>query len=153
MKKINWRFYAPGDEAAVKAMHLQMEAKVGTPLDLPDMLDLPVLVSLVGETDGVITHGVFLELEAEVCAIGSNPLPPEQLREAEAYLLAVLDRRILEFMRLVKPMVRKVPALRRVLEGMGFTREDSSLMTQFYRWTADGGPAEVETKDSGESKS
>jgi hypothetical protein len=138
-----------------------MEEKVGTKLDLPDLLSEPVLVALVGETDGVVTHGLFAEAEIEVCAIGSNPLPPSQMRDAEAYILSVCDRFKIRMVRAFVPTSlvpnensRKPGALERILKNMGFTRESESLVTQFYRWVkpAGGRPAGSGTEASGEAK-
>lgn len=151
---ISWRLYEPRDEQAVKTLHARLETKVGRKLDLPDLMKEPVLAALVGETNGVVTHGIFLEAEAEVCVIGDNVLSPKSAREAETYLLSVLERFKIRIVRafvpteMVEPKDKKKPALLRVLEGMGFRREESSLVSQFYRWvSADGCPAEVQDRE------
>ena len=71
-----WRDYEDTDYEAVCLLHAQMEDKVGRQLDLPNPGERPVLICVVGETDGVITHAVFAEAEVEICAVGPNPLSP-----------------------------------------------------------------------------
>src|SRR5579871_4268659 len=70
-----WRVYTPADKPETDALHARMEARLGRDLDLPQLDERPVLISLVYEDKGVITHAVFLEAEAEVCAMGECSLP------------------------------------------------------------------------------
>lgn len=156
---IQWRLYEPKDSEAVLELHAQLEERVGRKLPLPNLMSDPVLVALVGEIDGKVTHGVFLELEAEVCAIGPNAMAPSEMPEAVAYLESVLDRFKIRIVRAFVPrqmvatrntavrgrIINKKPALKRLLEKLGFVQEDDSRISQFYRWIqpADGDPAEA----------
>lgn len=137
---IKWRDYEPRDEAAVKALHAEMEAKIGRKLDLPDLDKQPVLVCQVGETNGVVTHGVFAEAEVEVCAIGINPLSAKEMKPAIKRLTEVAQGYNLHIARCYVPVQLLEPnkrgrksAISRMLGKIGFTEETGELK-QFFKW-------------------
>lgn len=141
MTKIQWRLAEPRDEAALRELHAEMERRLGAKLDLPNLFEEPVVACIVGETNGIVTHGVFGEAEVEICAIGVNPLAPREALEAETYLLSLLDRFRIRMVRAFVPTPflkrrkrgRKAP-VERLLVAMGFRREQTRFVTQFYRW-------------------
>ena len=132
-------------------LHNEMENKIGHKLDLPNLLAEPVMVALVGETEGKISHGLFVEAVGDLCAIGSSPLSARQIRTgpveiggrkfdtAEQALLGVMSGYRLRQVRSFVPSValekkddRNSP-IQRTLERMGMMEDDSSLKV-FYRW-------------------
>lgn len=143
MSRVSWRWYDHGhDEQAVKELHSQMEDRIGRKMDLPELDRRPVIATVIGETNGRITHGVFAEVEAEICAIGPNVLPAKEARGAENLLLPVLNYYDLRIARSFVPAAMLTPgrngrpaAMARMLEGMNFTQENES-MKQFFRWLA-----------------
>lgn len=137
--RIQWADYQPTDRDAVLALHAEMEGKVGCKLDLPDLDKQPVLVCQVGRTNGVITHGVFIEAEVEACIIGPNPLPARELMAPMARLTDVARCYNLRVARCYVPAVmlerknkRRSP-LERTLRKIGFTREKRTF-AQFFKW-------------------
>lgn len=120
-------------------LHKQMEERVGRTMDLPELDQRPVIATAVREVNGKITHGIFVEVEAEACAIGSNPLPAFEAKQAENLLLPVLKYYDIRIVRSFVPSQmlaagkrgRKAP-IGRLLESMQFTEDQN--MTQFFRW-------------------
>ena len=66
---MGWRTYEAADKCAVDALHIEMQARLGQTFELPDLSKRPILVSLVYEKDGVITHAAALEAEAELMVL------------------------------------------------------------------------------------
>lgn len=136
--EIKWRFYEARDEAAVLVLHAQMEKRIGCELDLPPLDQRPVIATVVGETNGVVTHGLFLEAEVEVCAIGANPLPAKEIRGAVELLMPILEHYKIRIARAFVPtsMVEgkrgRRGAVGRILDKMGFTQEENAF--QFFKW-------------------
>lgn len=115
-----------------------MEKRVGQALDLPNLDQRPVIATVVGETDGVVTHGLFLEAEVEVCAIGANPLPAKELKGAVDLLMPVLRHYQIRIARAFVPTALiegkrgRLGAVGRILDKMGFTKETNAM--QFFKW-------------------
>lgn len=139
---ITWRKYvAETDLLDVVRLHGEMEAKLGSHVDLPTPDQRPVLITIVGETDGKITHGIFLEATVECCAIGTQVLPAKDLMNAiEQHLLPTARMYKIRMARAWVPKVmidgkineRKKP-LERILERCGFELENG-LFACFTRW-------------------
>jgi hypothetical protein len=142
-----WRWYNPsrypGDREAVIALHQRMELRVGRPIDLPELSEEPVIAAVVNEVDGQIKHCIFLEAEVEACAVGEEPLPAELVRQAiDEYLMPQVQAYKIRIVRAFVPAMLiagkradRLGAVPRLLQKLGFTREDSS-MVQFFRWLA-----------------
>lgn len=143
LKHIEWRWFnRDTDMEAVTALHGQMEKRLGRNMDLPELDRRPVIASVVGETNGLITHGVFAEVEAEICAIGPNILPASEARGAEHLLLPALRYYDLRIARCYVPSAMltagkrgRPAAMARMLKGMNFTQENET-MKQWFRWLA-----------------
>lgn len=133
---------AARDEVAARRLHADLEAMAGRKLDRPDLLGKPVLITVLGETDGVVTHGFYLEAEIEACAMGAAPLASRELAAViNLFLLPVAQQYGIRIARCFVPSAliegprlgeRKRP-LHRLLERMGFTLEQGKV-SQFYRW-------------------
>jgi len=141
-REFKWRFYDhKRDREAVLRLHHQMEERVGRKLDLPDLgKGRPVIATVVRECNGELTHGMFLEVEAEACVIGGKPLPRTEAKRAEELLLPVLkfyDIRIVRSFipsKLLVPNQEGRPApIGRLAKAMQFT-DDSENMRHFFRW-------------------
>lgn len=116
-----------------------MEERLGRKMDLPELSERPVIATAVREIDGKITHGIFLEVEAEACAIGPNPLPAFEAKQAKNLLLPVLKYYDIRIVRSFVPSKMLVPrsrgrkaAIGKLLDAMDFTEDQN--MTQFFRW-------------------
>lgn len=140
MTPIEWTDYHPSDHAAVEELHREMEAKVGRKMDLPDLDSRPILIAMVGRTNGKITHCLFAEAEMEVCAAGTHPLAPEQIAPAVQRITEVgrfygirIVRCYVPAVMLESPRKGRKPAIERMLRRIGFTKEKKS-MTQFFKW-------------------
>lgn len=138
---MSWRLYLPDDKAAVDALHVQLNARLGIEVDIPQLDERPVLISLVYEQKGVITNFVFLEAEAEIQAGGECSLPREEWDKAAKILQEVLDAYRLRIVRACVPQKAlerkqsgKPSAIERILKHFGFVREQSDEMAQFYLW-------------------
>lgn len=139
---IRWRLYNPStDLLAMAELHAEMEKKLGRSLELPTLDEKPVLCTVVGETDGKITHGLFIEATIECCAIGTTVLPAKELDKAiDDYLLPVAQFYKIRMARAWVPtamlggklMDRKKP-IQRTLERCGFELENG-IFSCFSRW-------------------
>lgn len=135
--------YEASDAEAVVRLHLEQEARLGREFDLPNLLSEPVLAAVVGETDGVITHCVFLEAEVEACALANAPLPTHELDGALELLTPVVQKYNIGMVRAFVPRGlvkvgqrgRKAP-ITRILEHAGFTQDNDSLVQFFRRMSA-----------------
>jgi len=135
---IRWRLYDPKtDLEAVCVLHLEMERRVGRTLPLPDLMEEPILATIVAERDGKIIYALFLE--AEMCAIGNEVVPYEDFIEGEAYLVNLCHRLRIRMARAFVPKTllnapeEKPSAIQRTLEAARFTRDNDSL-AMFYRF-------------------
>lgn len=139
MSESKWRWFEEKDREAVAAIHAQMENRIGRKLDLPDLLEEPVIVAVVCETDGVITDAIFAEAEAEICAASSTILSPEKLQGAIDLMTPVLKGYRLQIARafvpthLLQKRKARPAAIERLLNAIGFTKENESV-TQFFKW-------------------
>lgn len=139
MSEMKWRFYEERDKEAVETIHAQMENRVGRKLDLPDLFEEPVIVAVVLEIDGVVTDCIFAEAEAEVCATSSTVLSPEKLQGAIDLMMPVLKGYRLQIARAFVPTrlltqrKNRPAAIERLLNAIGFTKENESV-TQFFKW-------------------
>lgn len=137
---MSWRLYTKLDEAAVARLHAAMIQRVGEKFELPTLNERPVLITLVHEVAGVITHAVFLEAQAEICAMGDDSLSRRDWKDAALKLAELCKVYDLKFVRAFVPNVaieRKKPekpaAIERLLYHFGFVREDLSRITPFTR--------------------
>lgn len=135
-----WRLYTKADEAAVAALHAAMVERVGEKFELPTLLERPVLITLVYEAAGKITHAVFLEAQAELCAMGDDSLSRRDWKDAALQLAELCKVYDLKFVRAFVPNVaierkksEKPAAIERLLHHFGFVREDLSRITPFTR--------------------
>lgn len=139
-----WRYYDPekypGDVQAVADLHREQELRLGQKMDQPDIGVAPVIVSVVREVEGRVTHCIFLEAEAEACALGSEPLTSEEAQEAvRDFLLPVAKKYKLRIVRsfmpegLVSGKQGRLGPVARLLGKLGFTREDGHVV-QFFKW-------------------
>jgi hypothetical protein len=136
-----WRLYTAADRQQVEALHLQMHERLGCSLDLPSLDERPVLISLVYEDHGMVTHAVFLEAEAEVCAVGKAPLARKEWEEAAKQLIEVCKVYDLRLVRAFVPQAamnrklgRRRSPIERILRFFGFDQETPDELTQFVRW-------------------
>lgn len=157
-----WRLYTKDDAAAVNALHAALVERVGENFELPALDERPVLIGLVREDAGTITHAIFLEAQAELCAIGESAIPQNEWNDAERQLVEVcklydlhfvrafipaaaldvkepkrrLIRRLVErlfnYLRLKRRPKRQSP-IERLLHHFGFVREDLRRITPFTR--------------------
>lgn len=140
--RVQWRWFERARDAeAVAQLHAQMEQRIGTKLDLPVLDERPIIATVVGETDGVVSHCIFLEAEVEVCSASPNVLTAKDAQGAVEMLMPVLDMYRIRIARAFIPSLmleakgkRKSP-LARTMDKLGFTRENASV-SQFFRWLA-----------------
>jgi hypothetical protein len=137
---MGWRLYTKRDEAAVAALHAAMVERVGDKFELPTLDERPVLITLVNEVDGLITHAVFLEAQAELCAMGDGSLSKRDWKDAALKLAELCKVYDLKFVRAFVPNLAlaranstKPAAIERLLYYFGFVREDLSRITPFTR--------------------
>jgi hypothetical protein len=71
---IHWRLYEKRDREALLALHVEQEAALGQFMDLPDLLDTPVLVPMVGERDGEAKGFFYLEAVPECVFVSRDPV-------------------------------------------------------------------------------
>lgn len=140
-----WRLYTKRDEAAVAALHAAMIERVGEKFELPTLDERPVLITLVYEVEAdgngkKITHAVFLEAQAELCAMGDDSLSKQDWKDAALKLAELCKVYDLKFVRAFVPNVaierkkaEKPAAIERLLQHFGFVREDLSRITPFTR--------------------
>lgn len=134
---IVWRIYEPRDAEDVARLKSELEAKVG-PFDLPALDARPILIGIVGETDGKVTHAIALEAEAEILLIGADPFPPKQMAPAEKMMQDVLEKYRIKLTRAFIPAIalestnKRGSPVERILKHFGFRREG---LTPFTRGT------------------
>jgi hypothetical protein len=140
-----WRLYRKEDQAAVELLHEAMIKRVGEKFELPALDERPVLISLVHEKAGAITHAIFLEAQAELCAMGDSALGKEDWKDAALQLAELCKVYDLHFVRAFVPTVavepphrkpdakRRRAPIERLLHHFGFVREDLSRITPFTR--------------------
>lgn len=139
---IKWRWLEERDSATVATLHAAMERRIGKKLQLPNLMERPIIAAIIGETDGAVTHCLYLEAEAEVCAASPEPLSAKQMAGAMELLMPTLQHYKIQIVRAYVPEVvlsgkrGRKGAVVRLLEAMGFTRENNSV-AQFYRWIKD----------------
>lgn len=154
-----WRWYNPtkypGDVEAVAALHRAMELRLGRKMDLPDLSREPIFAAVVREADGVVTHCLFLEAEAEACALGEEPLTARDAQQAvNEFLLPAANKYGLRIVRAFVPAKlllgkkQRPGPVPRLLNKLGFTKEDYS-MVQFFRWLV---PATQTESESGKER-
>ena len=129
---MGWRTYEAADKCAVDALHIEMQARLGQTFELPDLSKRPILVSLVYEKDGVITHAAALEAEAELMVLGNGPLPTNDFKEADRVLTGV--RAFVPNSALQSKRQNKLAPVARILKRFGFRRESPDAITSFTRW-------------------
>ena len=138
---MGWRTYEAADKCAVDALHIEMQARLGQTFELPDLSKRPILVSLVYEKDGVITHAAALEAEAELMVLGNGPLPTNDFKEADRVLTGVCSAYRIRMVRALVPnsalqskRQNKLAPVARILKRFGFRRESPDAITSFTRW-------------------
>lgn len=142
-RHVAWRLAVPEDQLALDAMHKELEHKVGRRMDRPDLFMEPVLVCVVGEVEGKIVQGFYLEAEAESCACGISVLTSKEMADGVAMLEAVARTYKIRLVRCFvpqqlvpeNPLASRPSAIQRVLEKFGFVRERPGYQ-QFFRWLA-----------------
>lgn len=140
MNNIVWRPYEKRDADRVRALHSQMEQKIGRSLDLPDLMERPVISAAVGETNGIVTHCLFAEAEAELCAASPAVLSPKDMQGAIDILLPNLLYYKIRIARSFVPseMMQqgkrgRKSAIARIMDRLGFTKENQTV-AQFFKW-------------------
>lgn len=136
---MSWRPYTDADKPSVDALHIQMETRLGRTLDMPDLGKRPMLIGMVYDNDGVVTHAVALEAEAEVMALGETPLASKEWDYAATVLTQVCCAYRIRIVRSFIPseclgVSPKLSPIERMLKHFGFVREDHSKMVQFSKW-------------------
>jgi hypothetical protein len=148
MSKVKWRLAVPEDQPALDAMHKELEKKLGKKMDRPDPFMEPVLMAVVGELNGVIVQGFYLEAVGEACAMAPHVLAVKELQAgvdmleacARSYQLRLIRCFVPDFMVPQKSDRReweekpyRPSALERMLTRIGFVREKPGYQ-QFFRW-------------------
>lgn len=148
MRHVKWRLAVPEDQPALNAMHQELERKIGFRMDQPDMFTEPVLIAVVGEVEGVIVQGLYLEATAESCVMAPHVLAAKEMADGVAMLEACARNYKIRLVRCFVPecLVPKKSdrrdweekpyrpaALERLLLKLGFTREKQGYQ-QFFRW-------------------
>lgn len=130
------------DVPALDAMHAEMEKKIGHRLDRPDLFTEPVICAVVGEVNGVIVQGLYLEALAESCACGPSVLAVKEMLDGVAMLEAVARSYKIRLIRCFVPAQLAAPdlfgrpsAIERLLKKLHFVREGPGYQ-QFFRWLA-----------------
>lgn len=122
---MHFRLYEDKDVAGVVECHLEQEKRLGKRMDLPDLLDKPVLVAHVVESsEGKIKGAAYVEAIAEVCLIGTDPAITAITAQHAVEMIEGLKRRGLRICRLLVP--KWMPAKQRAilkaeLKQIGFT--------------------------------
>lgn len=138
----NWDLYRAEDADAVRALHAAQEKRIGRKMDLPDLMEKPVLLALVRRTEGRVSHVIYLEAEVEVCALGETPVPESDWDKVSDVIQVFLVRRGIRIARAfvpeafleVKRGAKSRPSpLAKVLERVGLTRDKGPLVP-FFRW-------------------
>jgi hypothetical protein len=147
-RHVKWRLAVAEDQPALDDMHQRMQKKLGKRMDRPDLFTEPVLITVVGEVNGVIVQGFFLEAVGEACAMAPHVLAVKELQEgvdmleacARSYQLRLIRSFVPAFMVPQKSDRReweekpyRPSALERMLTKIGFTREKPGYQ-QFFRW-------------------
>lgn len=132
-----WRWMEEKDVDSVKALHGEMEARLGRKLDLPNLLERPVVASLVKEVDGRIVSMVFMEAELELCTATSTALSREDVARVDELFLPVAQMYGIRMVRAFVPkeLLQDGPRFRRTMKAAKFT-EDTDAMAPFFRWVA-----------------
>jgi len=141
MERVKWDWYRDEDKGERLALHAALEQRVGRKFDCPDLMERPVLAAVVGRVGGKIEHVIFVEAEAEVQSGSPNVLTAADLAEPIAMLVPVLQSYKIRMTRAFVPTAMlkhgehgRKAAIERTLNKIGFTKEKSSLLRQFYRW-------------------
>jgi hypothetical protein len=136
---VAWRLYTKADQPAVAALHRRMSERVGEKFELTPLDERPVLIGLVYEDKGAITHVAILEAQAEFMALGETALPRREWDEANRLCSEVCKVYDLNLVRAFVPSAalasrpgRRSP-IERMLETFGFSREDLKRITPFTR--------------------
>lgn len=144
-QNIGWRYFRVEDWPYVLALHIEQELKLGREMDLPNLMEEPVITALVKLVDGKITNVVFSEAEIEVCGLGNKPISKSDveivsklmIRDAQRYDIriarAFVPKQALKERR--KPWARKAkkPPIKRILDAAQMN-EVGEEMVEFYRW-------------------
>jgi hypothetical protein len=137
---VKWRWYEDRDREAADAMHRQLEQKLGQAMDRPNLMRRPVIAAVVGEVDGEVKYGMYLEAEAELCAMGTDAMSAAQLAEGQRLLTEAAKFYELRIVRCYVPETMLEPtkkgrwsAIERTLLKCGFTRENKRIQ-QFFMW-------------------
>jgi len=137
----NWDLYRPEDADAVRAHHEEQERRIGRKMDLPDLNEKPVLLALVRRVGNEISHVIYLEAEAEVCALGRGTIPEDEWDKLAAALTSFLMRRKIRIARAFIPETmlevergakRRTSPLGKALKRVGLKRDRG--MAMFFRW-------------------
>lgn len=138
-----WRLYKTEDRSSLEQLRGFQEQRLGTQMDMPDPMDRPVLVTLVHEKNGVLTNAIILEAAAEVMAFGGVAIPRGEWAEGAKMLKEVCDAYKLRIARAYVPVEalqakkpKRLTPVGRILQYLGFQREDVSKLIPFSKWLA-----------------
>lgn len=105
--ELTWRHYEAKDKEAVFALKRVQDTALGKKMDLPDLMDHPVLVAEVAvDEGGTVVGAYFFESVPEFCMISRSPevsahlrrRAPEVLKELKACGFRVVRVEIPRFM-------------------------------------------------------
>jgi hypothetical protein len=134
--KLTWRQYRPEDAADVVELHVEQEAVLGRKMDLPNMMEKPVLETHVAVNEsGEVVGGFYFEAVPEVCFFGVSPhVTASAVRDAAAPVLEGLRKRGFRMVRLLVPKEPEKVAERidEELQHVGFARTDAEYATYIF---------------------
>lgn len=101
-----WDAQSKRDWDAVVALHHEQELALGRPMDLPEVWNHPVLVTMLAERDGEIVGGFYFESCPEFCMMGRDPevtasarrRAPKELGELKACGFRIIRTEVPSFM-------------------------------------------------------
>jgi hypothetical protein len=145
--RTTWRRFERRDTERVVLLHTEMEDAIGRRMQLPDLMDRPVLEAWVAERDGVVIGGFYVEAVAEPVFFGRDPRISVAAHGIAPLILGGLQAKGLKMVRMEVPrwIGNDGERISRALELAGFVESDSEFRHYRYDLTTQQAAPERQT--------
>ena len=148
---IRWRLYEKRDREALLALHVEQEAALGQRMDLPDLMEKPVLLPMVGERDGEIRGCYYLEAVPECVFVSRDPVVSASALRSAPQVFEKMRQRGFRMIRMHVPGKAWLGAESEIIGGI-MRRAGFSLENEYdsYLYDLRGGRIPVATMNGQE---
>lgn len=126
-ESIRWRLYEKRDKDSILALHVQQEFSLGRKMDLPDLMEAPVLVPMVAERDGEVLGAFYLEAVPEAVFVARDPIVSASALRIAPQIMARMQARGFRMVRMHVPGEKWIGAESEIIGGIvkraGFRQE------------------------------